>query len=158
MSRSECRKVLPKREAERFIEAKISQFPCPQFCPKLHKSFAPPSKPLIPAPVLDRISIASSRATNAANPNRHSTAGCIVLLMGASARAFPPDLGQTANAGLQDVMTLQRAIINALPERKERSFIEDAVPLNEVMAHYESVRVPENRALVRISQVRAMPM
>ncbi len=64
-----------------------------------------------------------------------------IVLLGDAIHSFPPDLGQGVNSALEDVYTLNEAL-----ERSDNNFVE-ALPL------YESLRLPDTKALIRLMQV-----
>ncbi|MGB3653343.1 MAG: NAD(P)/FAD-dependent oxidoreductase [Rivularia sp. (in: cyanobacteria)] len=64
-----------------------------------------------------------------------------IVLLGDAIHSFPPDLGQGVNSALEDVYTLNEAL-----EKSDNNFAE-ALPL------YESLRLPDTKALIRLMQV-----
>ena len=114
-------------ELGRFVVARPGQFPKPQYCPS-------PCGFVVPAaPGSDACKV-SPRVDPEAGPGKRSR-GAIVCL-GDALHAFPPDLGQGVNAGLEDVHELNRAIESTDGD------LERALPL------FESRRMPEVRALI----------
>ena len=78
-----------------------------------------------------------------------------VVLVGDACHAFPPDIGQGINAGLQDVQALDRALKGqnirtgqALPDKQ-------APTLGAALLRYQANRGPEHRALIRLSRFGA---
>ncbi len=64
-----------------------------------------------------------------------------IVLLGDAIHSFPPDLGQGVNSALEDVCTLNYAL------EKSQNNLSDALPL------YESLRLPDTKALIRLMQV-----
>ncbi len=60
--------------------------------------------------------------------------------------AFPPDAGQGINAGLQDVVALDRALRNVNTTKKD----DGGVRLGPALLAYQKNRSPEHAALIRI--------
>ena len=79
---------------------------------------------------------------------------CGVALVGDALHAFPPDIGQGVNAGLMDVVCLDRAL-------QGRSAITgEAVSINEPnlqanLERYQKDHAPETAALIRLSRFGA---
>lgn len=71
--------------------------------------------------------------------NTNSTAG--VVLLGDAIHCFPPDLGQGVNSALEDVCVLNQALSESDDD------LDCALPL------YESLRLPDTEALVRLVQI-----
>jgi len=69
----------------------------------------------------------------------HSAAG--IVLLGDAIHCFPPDIGQGVNSALEDVYVLNQAI-----SRSDDDLLR-ALPL------YESLRLPDVKALIRLAQV-----
>jgi 2-polyprenyl-6-methoxyphenol hydroxylase-like FAD-dependent oxidoreductase len=65
---------------------------------------------------------------------------CGVALVGDALHAFPPDLGQGVNAGLEDIMVLKKSL-------------QDHQSLGEALPYYERTRLPDVRALIRLMQI-----
>jgi 2-polyprenyl-6-methoxyphenol hydroxylase-like FAD-dependent oxidoreductase len=63
-----------------------------------------------------------------------------VVLLGDTVHCFPPDIGQGVNSALEDVCVLDRALEQSKDE------LSSALPL------YESMRLPDVKALVRLAQ------
>ncbi len=63
-----------------------------------------------------------------------------VVLLGDAVHCFPPDIGQGVNSALEDVVVLDRA----LEETKDE--LSSALPL------YESMRLPDVKALINLAQ------
>ncbi|MEA5599224.1 NAD(P)/FAD-dependent oxidoreductase [Rivularia sp. UHCC 0363] len=63
-----------------------------------------------------------------------------IVLLGDAIHSFPPDLGQGVNSALEDVCTLNDAL-------EKSNNISEALPL------YESLRLPDTKALIRLMQV-----
>lgn len=64
-----------------------------------------------------------------------------IVLLGDAIHSFPPDLGQGVNSALEDVCTLSDAL------EKTNNNLSEALPL------YESLRLPDTKALIRLMQV-----
>ena len=64
-----------------------------------------------------------------------------IVLLGDAIHSFPPDLGQGVNSALEDVCTLNDAL------EKSDNNLTEALPL------YESLRLPDTKALIRLMQV-----
>ncbi|MGF1674521.1 MAG: FAD-dependent oxidoreductase [Rivularia sp. (in: cyanobacteria)] len=64
-----------------------------------------------------------------------------IVLLGDAIHSFPPDLGQGVNSALEDVYTLNDAL------KKSNHNLTEALPL------YESLRLPDTKALIRLMQV-----
>lgn len=77
-----------------------------------------------------------------------------VVLVGDACHAFPPDIGQGINAGLNDVLALDRAMTGrdiltgaALESRPET--------LGDALTAYQADRGPEHKALIRLARCGA---
>ena len=77
-----------------------------------------------------------------------------VVLVGDACHAFPPDIGQGINAGLQDVLALDRALQGRDIETGQAKY---AAPpsLGQALRNYQANRGPEHRALIRLSRFGA---
>lgn len=77
-----------------------------------------------------------------------------VVLVGDAAHAFPPDIGQGINAGLTDVVALDRALRG---EDIANGNVTSTLPatLGEALDRYQRNRVPEHRALIRLARFGA---
>ena len=79
-----------------------------------------------------------------------------VVLVGDACHAFPPDIGQGINAGLQDVLSLDRALkgqgIQTGEETEQGSFVPK---LGDALLKYQANRGPEHRALIRLARFGA---
>lgn len=64
-----------------------------------------------------------------------------IVLLGDAIHSFPPDLGQGVNSALEDVCTLNDAL------QQSNNNLVEALPL------YESSRLPDTKALIRLMQV-----
>ena len=64
-----------------------------------------------------------------------------IVLLGDAIHSFPPDLGQGVNSALEDVYTLNEAL------DKSKNNLSEALPL------YESSRVTDTKALIRLMQI-----
>lgn len=64
-----------------------------------------------------------------------------IVLLGDAIHSFPPDLGQGVNSALEDVYTLNDALENS------NDNLAEALPL------YESLRLPDTKALIRLMQI-----
>ena len=67
---------------------------------------------------------------------------CGVALLGDALHAFPPDLGQGVNAGLEDIMEL-RTHLRASGEGNYA----------QALPSFQEARLPDVRALIRLMQV-----
>lgn len=67
--------------------------------------------------------------------------GSAVVLAGDAVHAFPPDLGQGVNSALEDVYQLH-SCLKANPSN-----------ISQALASYESNRLPEAKALVRLMKI-----
>lgn len=115
-------------EIQRFVTARPGVFPKPQYCPSpcgFVEAAAADSDACEITPRLDTLS----------DGQKSGSRGAIVLL-GDSLHAFPPDLGQGVNSGLEDVYELSQAL------EASDGDLEKALPL------FERKRMPEVRALV----------
>eukprot|EP00580_Thalassiosira_gravida_P007477 CAMPEP_0201635820 /NCGR_PEP_ID=MMETSP0493-20130528/8207_1 /ASSEMBLY_ACC=CAM_ASM_000838 /TAXON_ID=420259 /ORGANISM="Thalassiosira gravida, Strain GMp14c1" /LENGTH=586 /DNA_ID=CAMNT_0048107831 /DNA_START=109 /DNA_END=1869 /DNA_ORIENTATION=+ len=84
---------------------------------------------------------------------------CGVALVGDAIHAFPPDIGQGVNAGLMDVVCLDRALKGLDPETgaytekdEERS---SSLPLETGLKRYQKRHAPEIAALIRLARFGA---
>ena len=123
-------------EWERFAKAKGTIFPSPQY--------SPGSAIWLPA---------DDKEEN------QPVAG--VVLVGDACHAFPPDIGQGINSGLQDVMALDRAlkgqdiIAKSYGNKNDIDDKKVATPmpsLKSALAAYQTNRGPEHRALTRLAR------
>lgn len=76
-----------------------------------------------------------------------------VVLVGDACHAFPPDIGQGINAGLNDVLALDRAL-----RGQDITTGKDTVQpesLSAALSIYEENRGPEHKALIRLAKVGA---
>lgn len=64
-----------------------------------------------------------------------------IVLLGDAIHSFPPDLGQGVNSALEDVCTLNKALEGS------NNNLAEALPL------YESLRLPDTKALIRLMQI-----
>ncbi|KAL7570692.1 hypothetical protein ACA910_017816 [Epithemia clementina (nom. ined.)] len=111
-------------EWERFAQATGTTFPMPQYSP----------------------------GTVLSSPQDPDNVG--IVLVGDACHAFPPDIGQGINAGLNDVVALDRCLqgrdiitgqpLNAPPPT-----------LSEALQRYERNRQPEHHALIRLARFGA---
>jgi 2-polyprenyl-6-methoxyphenol hydroxylase-like FAD-dependent oxidoreductase len=77
-----------------------------------------------------------------------------VALVGDSAHAFPPDIGQGINAGLMDVIALDRAL-RGDDIVKGNATGRFPASLGQALDRYQRNRVPEHRALIRLARFGA---
>ena len=63
-------------------------------------------------------------------------------MIGDAIHAFPPDLGQGVNSGLQDVAVLRDAL-------------SESADLHTALEHFQTKRLPNVLALMKLMQVRA---
>jgi len=83
-----------------------------------------------------------------------------VVLMGDSCHAFPPDIGQGINAGLQDVLALDRALVGEdIQTGKPATSDDKGQPkrstLGDALEAYERNRGPEHKALIQLARCGA---
>ena len=83
-----------------------------------------------------------------------------VALVGDACHAFPPDIGQGINAGLQDVLALDRALCGQdITTGKPPKTTSDQQPkpkaLGDALEAYQRNRGPEHKALIRIAKCGA---
>ncbi|GAX26316.1 hypothetical protein FisN_16Lh154 [Fistulifera solaris] len=84
-----------------------------------------------------------------------------VVLVGDACHAFPPDIGQGINAGLQDIVALDQSLrgedINTrvMETSGESSTPVTPPPLSSALAAYQENRVAEHRALIRLARFGA---
>ena len=78
-----------------------------------------------------------------------------MVLIGDSSHAFPPDIGQGINAGLVDVVALDRALQGKNLITGEESTKAAKPTLEDALATYEKVRGPEIKALIRLARFGA---
>lgn len=81
-----------------------------------------------------------------------------VVLAGDACHAFPPDIGQGINSGLQDVVALDQAlkgqhISTAVPPVDEE--VGSNMTLSRALELYQENRAPEHKALVRLARFGA---
>lgn len=80
-----------------------------------------------------------------------------VVLVGDACHAFPPDIGQGINAGLQDVVALDQSLRG---EEIDTRVVENNITsstcthkrISEALTAYQTNRVPEHKALIRIAR------
>jgi 2-polyprenyl-6-methoxyphenol hydroxylase-like FAD-dependent oxidoreductase len=77
-----------------------------------------------------------------------------VVLVGDACHAFPPDIGQGINAGLQDVVALDRALkgLDVATGQPPKSPVET---LGQALLRYQANRGPEHAALIRLARCGA---
>lgn len=109
--------IISDAEWERFTKAKGLSFPFCQYSPGL---------------------VVSSSGDN----NEGEALDCGVVLLGDAAHSFPPDTGQGINAGLSDVVYLDRVLKND----------GQSIRLNKALRQYEKKRAPETKALIRLAR------
>jgi 2-polyprenyl-6-methoxyphenol hydroxylase-like FAD-dependent oxidoreductase len=73
-----------------------------------------------------------------------------VALVGDACHAFPPDIGQGINMGLQDVEALDRALVGRDLITNEQS--ETPATLGAALKTYEKVHAPEVASVIRLSR------
>lgn len=71
-----------------------------------------------------------------------------------SGHAFPPDIGQGINAGLMDVVALDRALTGRNIGTGE-PLPEPPTTLGDALLQYQRNRRPEHRALIRLARFGA---
>ena len=81
-----------------------------------------------------------------------------VVLVGDACHAFPPDIGQGINSGLQDVVTLDRALRGSI-DLQTGECLEPSTEMNKplltlgaALDRYQRNRGPEHRALIRLAR------
>ena len=79
-----------------------------------------------------------------------------VCLVGDACHAFPPDIGQGINAGLQDVVALDRSL-RGLDITSGEPLSDSDLPetLGAALLTYQANRGPEHKALARLAQIGA---
>jgi kynurenine 3-monooxygenase len=92
---------------------------------------------------------------------------CGVVLVGDAAHAFPPDIGQGINAGLQDVVALDRALrgedmvrgsssgSSSSSSTSASTSMSPPANLGQALDRYEQNRKGEHRALIRLARFGA---
>jgi hypothetical protein len=118
-----------------YVASAGGTFPAPQACGRL--AFALPASSGAAAPA------EREGAPGGAGPLLQGDGGGgAVVLLGDAAHAFPPDLGQGANAALQDVAVLREALDASGDD------VAAAAPA------FEAMRLPDSSALPELVQVR----
>ena len=102
-------------ELQRFAETTPGHFPKPQYSPSAYAF------------------LSAEGATRKVPPTRIGGAVC---LAGDSLHAFPPDLGQGVNSGMEDVYALAEALDHAQGD------------LSIALPRYEEIRLPQAKALI----------
>lgn len=120
------------KELDRFVQARPGHFPKPQYCPSPCGFVVPTA----PGSEVCKISPRVDVDENEEGQGQGVRSQAALVLLGDSLHAFPPDLGQGVNSGLEDVHELGRAIDSTDGDLKR------ALPL------FESRRMPEVRALI----------
>jgi kynurenine 3-monooxygenase len=81
---------------------------------------------------------------------------CGVVLVGDACHAFPPDIGQGINSGLQDVIALDRALKGEdITTGKIIESRKKPESLGAALANYQRNRKGEHRALIRLARFGA---
>lgn len=88
------------------------------------------------------IALLSQQAMTVALTRVRTLQGSAVVLLGDAIHSFPPDLGQGVNAAVRDVDVLRECLESS------------ATDIAAALAAFESRRVPESAALIRLMQVR----
>jgi 2-polyprenyl-6-methoxyphenol hydroxylase-like FAD-dependent oxidoreductase len=81
-----------------------------------------------------------------------------VALVGDACHAFPPDIGQGVNAGLCDVVSLDRALKGLNTETGKMVASSDGkrtASLQKNLERYQQQHAPENAALIRLARFGA---
>lgn len=104
-------------ELDRFAASPPGTFPKPQYCPS----------------PCGFVEVAAEGSEICTKPRDH---GAAIVLLGDSLHAFPPDLGQGVNSGLEDVYELSCALQACNGE------------LEKALSLFETKRMPEIRALI----------
>ena len=112
-------------ELDRFVASPPGTFPKPQYCPSPCEAAAEGSEICTIIPHVGMF--------NDGKPRDH---GAAIVLLGDSLHAFPPDLGQGVNSGLEDVYELSCALQTCNGE------------LEKALSLFETKRMPEIRALI----------
>lgn len=120
-------------EWDRFAKAKGTAYPMPQYSP---------------ASVLV--------SPHCGSPEDPFSVG--IVLVGDACHAFPPDIGQGINSGLNDVLALDRClrgldVVTAKPLGGEKARTRPS--LRQALHRYEQNRRPEHRALIRLARFGA---
>ena len=79
-----------------------------------------------------------------------------VVMAGDACHAFPPDIGQGINSGLQDVVVLDRALRGC--DLRTGTVTKSGAPpptLSQALETYQGNRGPEHRALIRLARFGA---
>jgi len=75
-----------------------------------------------------------------------------VALVGDACHAFPPDIGQGINAGLQDVLALDRALSGQdIKTGEPLDTTKQPKKLGDALSNYQRNRGPEHKALIKIA-------
>ena len=85
-----------------------------------------------------------STANTVVGPNDDSG----IVLIGDACHAFPPDIGQGINAGLQDVEYLDQCLLVSPTDTQRKT-------VGSALKAYERNRVPEHRALIQLARCGA---
>ena len=112
-------------EWDRFATATGTTFPIPQYSP----------------------------GTVLSSPHHPQDVG--IVLVGDACHAFPPDIGQGINAGLSDVLVLDRCLQGQDIRTGQPLTSTEPTTLVGALQRYEQNRQPEHKALVRLSQCGA---
>ena len=82
-----------------------------------------------------------------------------VVLVGDACHAFPPDIGQGINAGLQDVVALDRVLkgqaIVTSGGKSNASSTANPITLGSALLAYQTNRGPEHKALIHLARCGA---
>jgi len=86
-----------------------------------------------------------------------STGTCGVALVGDACHAFPPDIGQGVNAGLMDVVALDRALggLEKIEKPTEATNKEPISSLQTKLERYQKQHARETASLVRLARFGA---
>lgn len=132
----------------RFVQAKPGRFPHPQYCKHLY------AKAVSHNDRVGKVTWNIDVSTNTEGEKQKE--GAQFLLLGDAAHAFPPDLGQGVNSGLEDIYVLDQC----LSSENEPSLAPDGYPLSGAADHkaslskalkqYEIKRTPELKALIEL--------
>ena len=116
--------IISDAEWDRFAKAKGISFPYCQYCPKL---------------------VVSSKASYEGNDGEEGEgeeelgSDCGIVILGDAAHSFPPDTGQGINAGLSDVVYLDKVLKSG----------KGTQTLSASLKAYEKVRAPEVGFMIR---------
>lgn len=147
-----------REEFLRFVAAKTGRFPHPQYCNHLHAKAVSTKDRVgkVTWAIRDHKNADDDTTATPVNSSEDEREGAQFLLLGDAAHAFPPDLGQGVNSGLEDVFVLDQTLSAA----SEPALAPDGFPLSGAPDHkpslsyalieYEAKRRPELKALIKL--------